>query len=318
MNVALSRIEDVAVGIRAFEFTPLDGQSLPGYEAGAHIDICLPAGIVRQYSLCGRREATGAYLVAVQCDAASRGGSIAMHALSVGDVLRIEAPRNHFPLEVAATESILFAGGIGITPLLAMAEHLAALNASFELHYCVRERSRAAFLDRLDSPALREHSFLHVDAEPGSPALDAALAMGAPAPGKHLYVCGPGGFMTHVLTTAQHAGWDDAHLHREYFSAPAQASDAASPHDAFNVRLAKSGRVIPVSASQTVIEALAAHGVHVETSCEQGVCGTCLTRVLEGEPDHRDVYLTEAERAGNDQFLPCCSRSRTRELVLDL
>jgi vanillate O-demethylase ferredoxin subunit len=315
MNVVVSRIADVAIDIRAFQFTPLDGQSLSGYEPGAHIDICLPSGVVRQYSLCGRREATGVYMVAVQRDATSRGGSI---ALRVGDVLRIEGPRNHFPLEAAATKSILFAGGIGITPLLAMAEHLAAQNASFELHYCVRERSRAAFLDRLDSPTLSERSFLHVDAERGSPTLDAALAMGAPAPGKHLYVCGPGGFMTHVLTTAQQAGWDDAHLHREYFSAPAQASDATSPRDAFNVRLAKSGRVIPVRASQTVIEALAAHGVHVDTSCEQGVCGTCLTRVLEGEPDHRDVYLTEAERAGNDQFLPCCSRSRTPELVLDL
>lgn len=319
MNVVVSRIEDVAKDICAFKFTPLDGQSLPGYEAGAHIDICLPAGVVRQYSLCGRREATGAYTVAVQLDAVSRGGSIAMHALRVGDVLRIEGPRNHFPLEVAATESILFAGGIGITPLLAMAEHLAAMNASFELHYCVRERARAAFLERLASPALRERAFLHIDAEPGSAALDLALAVGEPAPGKHLYVCGPGGFMTHVLTTAQQAGWDDTHLHREYFGAPlAGAPDSASPQEAFDVRLAKTGRVVPVSASQTVVEALAAHGVHVETSCEQGVCGTCLTRVLAGKPDHRDLYLTDAERAENDQFLPCCSRSRTPELVLDL
>ncbi|WP_438393116.1 PDR/VanB family oxidoreductase [Caballeronia sp. DA-9] len=319
MNVVVTRILDVAADIRSFEFEPLGGHPLPGFEPGAHIDVHLPTGMVRQYSLCGPRESSNAYVIAVQREAASRGGSLAMHDLKIGDTLRVEGPRNHFPLEATAARSILFAGGIGITPLLAMAEHLAALSASFELHYCVRERSRAAFLERIASPALRERSFLHIDTEPGSTALDVALAIGEPAPGKHLYVCGPGGFMTHVLTTAQRAGWDDAHLHREYFSAPATpALNSVSPLESFTVRLAKSGRVIPVSASQTVVEALAANGVHVETSCEQGVCGTCLTRVLAGEPDHRDLYLTDVERAGNSQFLPCCSRSRTPELLLDL
>ncbi|SAL45610.1 ferredoxin [Caballeronia cordobensis] len=319
MNVVVARIADIAAGIRAFELASLDGTPLPAYEPGAHIDVHLPTGAIRQYSLCGDRDSAGAYVIAVQQEAASRGGSIAMHALKAGDLLRVEGPRNHFPLDAAAAHSILFAGGIGITPLLAMAEHLAAAGASFELHYCVRDRSRAAFIERLDAPALQGRAFFHVDAKEGGPALDVSCALGAPEPGKHLYVCGPGGFMTHVLTTAQRAGWDDAHLHREYFSAPpAGASDSASPREAFSVRLANSGRVIPVGASQTVVEALAAHGVHIETSCEQGVCGTCLTRVIAGEPDHRDLYLTDAERAENDQFLPCCSRSCTPELVLDL
>ncbi|MGE8158776.1 PDR/VanB family oxidoreductase [Paraburkholderia sp. NPDC080076] len=317
MNVVVARVADIATDIRSFELAPLDGGPLPEYAPGAHIDVHLPNGLVRQYSLCGRREDSGAYLIAVQRGSASRGGSHAMHALRAGDALRIEGPRNHFPLDVTATHSILFAGGIGITPLLAMAEALAARHASLDLHYCVRERSRAAFLERLDALALRAHVTLHVDSEPGKPALNVSRVSGEPAPGRHLYVCGPAGFMTHVISIAQQAGWDDALVHREYFNAPV-AGKSAEADEAFVVRLVKSGRAIPVAASQTVVEALAAQGVRIDTSCEQGVCGTCLTRVLAGQPDHRDLFLTDAERTRNDQFLPCCSRSRTPELVLDL
>lgn len=315
MKVGIARIEETAAGIRVFELAPLDGKPLPPYTAGAHISVHLPAGLVRQYSLCGRPEQYDAYVIAVQHADGSRGGSRAMHALRVGDSLHVEGPRNDFPLARDARHSVLLAGGIGITPLLCMAERLARAGGSFELHYCVRERERAAFLDRLAEPLLKGRCTLYVDDAPADARLDFERVMRRYRPGWHLYVCGPAGFMEHALSTAKQAGWPDRELHREYFGAP--VADTASDR-AFSVRLARSGRVVQVGAAQTVVQALAAQGVQIATSCEQGVCGTCLTRVLGGQPEHRDLYLTDAERACNDQFLPCCSRSRSDELLLDL
>jgi vanillate O-demethylase ferredoxin subunit len=200
-----------------------------------------------------------------------------------------------------------------------MAERLAQTQASFELHYCVRNRERAAFLDRLDAPHLNGRRTLYTDDAPADARIDVARIVRDPLPGSHLYVCGPSGFMDHAFDTAKQAGWTDRHLHREYFSAPAiDTRDNAPTARAFSVRLARSGKLVSVSERETVVQALAAHGVCIETSCEQGVCGTCLTRVLAGDPEHRDLYLTDDERARNDQFLPCCSRSHTDELVLDL
>ena len=319
MKTGIRRIEEVAQGIRMFELAPLDGTRLPEYTPGAHIDVHLPTGLVRQYSLCGGPQQRDAYVIAVQHNAASRGGSRAMHALQVGDTLSIDGPRNHFPLANDARHSVLLAGGIGITPLLSMAERLARTQASFELHYCVRNRERAAFLDRLDAPHLNGRCTLYTDDAPADARIDVARIVRDPLPGSHLYVCGPSGFMDHAFDTAKQAGWTDRHLHREYFSAPAiDTRDNAPTARAFSVRLARSGKLVSVSERETVVQALAAHGVCIETSCEQGVCGTCLTRVLAGDPEHRDLYLTDDERARNDQFLPCCSRSHTDELVLDL
>ncbi|AMV48698.1 PDR/VanB family oxidoreductase [Paraburkholderia caribensis] len=319
MKTGIRRIEEVAQGIRMFELAPLDGTRLPEYTPGAHIDVHLPTGLVRQYSLCGGPQQRDAYVIAVQHNVASRGGSRAMHALQVGDTLSIDGPRNHFPLANDARYSVLLAGGIGITPLLSMAERLARTQASFELHYCVRNRERAAFLDRLDAPHLNGRCTLYTDDAPADARIDVARIVRDPLPGSHLYVCGPSGFMDHAFDTAKQAGWTDRHLHREYFSAPAiDTRDNAPTARAFSVRLARSGKLVSVSERETVVQALAAHGVCIETSCEQGVCGTCLTRVLAGDPEHRDLYLTDDERARNDQFLPCCSRSHTDELVLDL
>lgn len=319
MKTGIRKIEEAAAGIRVFELVSIDGTPLPEFTAGAHIDVHLPAGIVRQYSLCTHPQQNDAYVIAVQNAADSRGGSRAMHALRVGDTLRIGGPRNHFPLAHDARHSVLLAGGIGITPLLCMAERLAHGQASFELHYCVRDRARAAFLDRLAAPPLKGRCTLYTDDTPADDRIDFAHVVRAPSPGSHLYVCGPAGFMEHALAAAKRAGWQESHLHREYFSAPtAEAGDNPATQHAFSVRLARSGTVVRVAEQQTVVQALAAHGVHIETSCEQGVCGTCLTRVLAGEPDHRDLYLTDDERARNDQFQPCCSRSQSGELVLDM
>jgi vanillate monooxygenase ferredoxin subunit len=319
MKVGITRIDEAAADIRVFELASLDGSALPRYTAGAHIDVHLSAGVVRQYSLCGRLQQDDVYVIAVQHAAASRGGSRAMHALNVGDTLRIEGPRNHFPLADRASHSVLLAGGIGITPLLGMAEHLAQTGAPFELHYCVRDRSRAVFLERLNAPPLAGRCTLYTDDAPPDARVDIARIVRDAPHESHLYVCGPTGFMDHALAVGRGDGWNEQRLHREYFGASAvNPRDDRAKDRAFDVRLARSGRVVRVEPEQTVVQALAAQGVHVETSCEQGVCGTCLTRVLAGDPDHRDLYLTDGERTCNDRFLPCCSRACSDELLLDL
>ena len=196
-----------------------------------------------------------------------------------------------------------------------MAERLAIAGASFEMHYATRARERTAFYHRISGSAFAPKVQFHFDDGPEEQKLQLGELLKTPAAGVHLYVCGPKGFMDAVLGTARANGWPEGQIHYEYFSAgPVKSLDDGS----FEVRLASSGQTVLVPRDQTVTQALAAAGVEVLTSCEQGVCGTCITRVLEGEPDHRDLYFTPEEQAKNDQFTPCCSRSKTPLLVLDL
>lgn len=303
-----------ADGICSYELVPVDGAPLPPFAPGAHIDVHLGDGLVRQYSLCNAPQETHRYLIGVLRETVSRGGSHAMHDLvEAGSVLTIGTPRNHFPL-VTAPHTLLLAGGIGITPILAMAEALAAQGASFAMHYCARSPKRAAFRERIAASGFARHAHFHYDSGDAAQRLDLAAVLAAP-PGSHLYVCGPSGFIDHVLGAARAQGWPDACLHVEYFGAAAIDASGDQP---FDVKLVSSGQVFTVPAGRTVLQVLAQQGVAVPYSCEEGVCGTCLTRVLEGVPEHRDLYLTDEERAANDQFTPCCSRSRSALLVLDL
>jgi vanillate O-demethylase ferredoxin subunit len=304
-----------AQDICSFELVDPDGRPLPRFTAGAHVDVHLPDGLVRQYSLCNNPAETHRYLIAVLRESNSRGGSAGMHALAEGALLTISEPRNHFPLADAATHHLLLAGGIGVTPILSMAEQLVRSDVSFDLHYCTRSRSRAAFVDRIEGSAFASLAALHFDDGEASQKLNLATPLQQSAPGTHLYVCGPSGFMDWVLATARAAGWADERLHREYFNA---APVDASADRAFEVRIASTGQVIAVAADQSVVEALADHGIEIPVSCEQGVCGTCLTRIREGTPLHRDMFLTPAEQARGDQFTPCCSRATSARLVLDL
>ncbi|MCP3726107.1 PDR/VanB family oxidoreductase [Paraburkholderia sp. CNPSo 3272] len=316
MKVTLLRKISVATDICVFELASADGSPLPAFAAGAHIDVHVD-GFVRQYSLCNRPSDKGVYRIGVLRDPVSRGGSVAMHALDAGTSLEISSPKNHFPLDEQATHTILLAGGIGITPLIAMAEQLREQGRPFELHYCTRDPQRAAFRERLAEAGLAERTHFYFDSEGADARIDLARVLRAPQDGKHAYVCGPAGFIDAVLAAAAGAGWPAQNVHREYFGA-AQPGANADANGAFQVTLASCQRVIDVPAGMTIVEALRAGGVEVPVSCEQGVCGTCITRVLSGEPDHRDLYLTDEERAANDQLLPCCSRSRSPMLVLDL
>lgn len=303
--------------ICTFELVAQDGGPLPAFSAGSHIDVQIPGtDITRQYSLCNDSTESHRYLIGVLRDPASRGGSVAMHdALVEGQTLHISAPKNHFALAHEAPRSLLLAGGIGVTPILCMAERLAISGATFEMHYCTRSRERTAFYERIARSSFAEQVRFHFDDGDAAQKLDIAKLLSSPSAGVHLYVCGPKGFMDAVLSQARLQGWSEAQLHYEFFSAEVlKSADDAS----FAVKLASSGRVIPVLADQTVTAALSAAGVLVPTSCEQGVCGTCLTRVIEGIPDHKDMYLTPDEQAANDVFMPCCSRSQTPLLVLDL
>jgi vanillate O-demethylase ferredoxin subunit len=315
LAVKVLRRTQEAVGIVSLELARPDGASLPAFSAGSHIDVQVPGGPVRQYSLCNDATENHRYRIAVLRDAASRGGSVGMHdAVREGDTLQISEPRNHFPL-VHAKRTLLFAGGIGVTPLLCMAQRLAAIGADFTLHYSARSRDRVAFHDEIMASPFAQRVQFHLDDGGPGQILNVPAALGAPDADTHIYICGPGGYINHVVQNAQGMGWPQAQIHLEYFSATPQDH---STDGAFDVKLASSGKTVRVAAGQSVVQALQAQGIEILTSCEQGVCGTCITRVLEGECDHRDLYFTDEEKAKNDQFTPCCSRAKSAVLVLDL
>jgi vanillate O-demethylase ferredoxin subunit len=196
-----------------------------------------------------------------------------------------------------------------------MAERLSNIGAAFEMHYCSRSLERTAFVERIRKSAYADRASLHLDDGPAEQRLDLVRLLNNPHSGTHLYVCGPTGFMDHVIDTAAKQGWANDRVHREYFAGAVQNTEG---NVEFDVKLASTGKVYRVGREQTVTEALTVHGVDIPTACGQGVCGTCLTRVVEGDPEHRDLYLTEEERGKNDQFMPCCSRATSPMLVLDL
>jgi ferredoxin-NADP reductase len=301
-------------GVVVIDLIPVGDATLPAFEAGAHVDIHVAPGLVRQYSLCGDPAETATYRLGVLRDPASRGGSTGVHdTLLEGAEVHISAPRNLFPLADDAKRSILLGGGIGVTPMIAMAYALHRQGAAFELHYCGRSRSHSAFLDELASAAFADRVFTHFDDEPAEQKLDMDAVLGQAEAGVHVYTCGPAGFMDWVIGEAVRRGYAEDHIHREYFQVEVDNSGAG-----FEVVAARSGKTVQVGEGQTILEALGTLGIKIDVSCEQGVCGTCVCDVLEGEPDHRDVYFTDEEKEANDQILVCCSRAKSKKLVLDI
>ncbi|MFK0159946.1 PDR/VanB family oxidoreductase [Streptomyces sp. NPDC090493] len=300
--------------IAVIDLAPGEGAEFPAYTAGAHVDVLTASGLVRQYSLCGPPE-TGRYRLAVLNEPQSRGGSREMHALRVSDRLRISAPRNRFPL-VTAQRHLLFAGGIGITPILAMLRQLEYEGGDFTLHYCARSRDRAAFVTELQG---NPRVALHFDDEEPGQRLDVARDLGDPRPDTAVYVCGPGGFMDHVLGEAEALGWPPQSLHKERFAKqdPAGAPDTAGSDGGFTVRLASTGAEYAVPEGRGVLDVLLENGIDTPYSCQLGICGECVVKVLAGDPDHRDDVLTDGERA-EGMFAICTSRATTPVLELDL
>lgn len=287
-----------------------DGEALPAWQPGAHVDVHLPCGLIRQYSLTGACEDEG-YLICVGRESASRGGSRYVHeTLRPGQKLMISAPRNLFPLR-QAERVLLLAAGIGITPLYAMALQLKAAGTPFTLHYYVRNRESAAFARELSQCG---ECIIHTD----SPRTGLAEHLTAAEAGLHAWVCGPAGFMEKVHEVATAKGWDDDHLHSEAFQ-PAVPAAGGESGEIFTVKLASTGERWPVPADKTIAQVLQEHGVEVPLSCEMGICGACLTPVIDGVVDHRDSVQSEAEKSATAQQVAlCCSRSHSGELVIGL
>lgn len=315
-DACVAAVSDATDEIRCFELQRADGGPLPNFKPGAHIDLHLGPGLIRQYSLCNGPDQTDRYVIAVKKEAQSRGGSAALHQkIKVGDVLPVTGPRNHFPLADEAKEHLLLAGGIGVTPLLSMARHLKAAGKPFRLKYFTRSQAHTAFHQELGAKDWANEVDFQYAVEPDRLRTYLRTVLSHPPEGGHVYVCGPRPFMDLVIEIASQS-YPKGAVHCEYFSADPNAQ--AGPKTGFTVRCARSEKDLEVAQGETIVNVLSRNSVHVEVMCEQGVCGTCLTGVLQGRPDHRDSYLTDEERAANDKIMVCCSRSLDPLLVLDL
>lgn len=324
LRVHVRAIRPQCIDINAYEVVSVAGESLPQFEAGSHVDVHLPGGTagVRQYSLCGDPQDRSHYVFAVQREAAGRGGSKAIHEnLQVGSELTISLPRNKFPLRQEARRHLLLAGGIGITPMMSMLCELQRTNADFMLHYCTRSPDRTAFMPLLRPLVAGGRAAIHWDGGDPSKGLDVAATLRDWEDDTHLYYCGPPGFMRAVAAACAH--WPSGTTHREYFTPSANDPGIASDDNtvgplgtAFTIKIASTGQTLDVPGDKTILNVLREQGITVETQCELGVCGTCRTRFLEGDVEHRDFVLEAHEQEG--ELTVCCSRSKTPLLVLDL
>lgn len=312
--LVVQAVTPVARDIVQLTLAAADGRPLPRWSAGAHIDIsCGDTGLSRQYSLCGDPADALHWQVAVLREPASRGGSAWVHAqVKPGDTLHVRGPRSHFRLDESARRVVLVAGGIGITPIAAMARRAKALGMDYQLHYCGRSRAGMAYLDALQAlhgPRLQ----LHIGDEGGR--LDVQALLATPQPAVQVYACGP----QRLLDALQQAcaAWPEDTLRVEHFSSTLGVLDPAKEHG-FEVTLEDSGLVIPVRPDQTLLQALRAANVDVQSDCEEGLCGSCEVQVLAGRVDHRDVVLTRAERDANTRMMACCSRACGERLTLAL
>jgi ferredoxin-NADP reductase len=310
IDMRVTAIHYAARDTNLYEFTPVDGRQLPPYEPGAHIDLHLPNGLVRQYSLIKAEPDALSYAVGIKRDPASRGGSRCVHDdLRVGKTLKISPPRNHFPLVENASHVVLLAGGIGITPIWCMVQRLEKLGRSWTLYYACRSRADMAFLQALEAMAPAQ---FHFDDESAGKFLDVKAIVAAAPKDAHLYCCGP----TPMLKAfeAATADWPHAQIHVEYFTPKHEADKKGG----FVVELARSGQEFVIPEGKSILQVLLDAGMDVDYSCELGICGACEQRVISGTPEHRDAILTEEEQASNTKVMICCAGCKSDRLVLDL
>ena len=301
--------------IVAIEFEACSGDDLPPFTAGAHIDLLLPSGLIRQYSLCSDPQDRKTYRIAVLLEPESRGGSREVHTLAVGQELAISAPRNHFPLAEVQDSAILIAGGIGVTPIMVMAQTLQQRGVPFAFHYLTRSRAMTSFRKELQSSDFSASLHLRHDDEDGlASTAELQTRIGPPEAGRHLYICGPRPLITACESVAKDLGWQDDAIHVEHF----KASHDPIVGNPVTLHLAQRGLTVEVPGDRTLANALADAGVDVPVACEQGICGTCVVKVLSGTPDHRDSFLSQEEHERGDCMALCCSRALTQALTLDL
>lgn len=308
-DTIITNISEEADGVRSLELIPAEGDRMPRWQPGAHIDLLLSPELERQYSLCGDPD-DDRWQIAVLREPQSRGGSEWVHdQLTVGDRLRVRGPRNNFQL-VEENEYLFIAGGIGITPLLPMIARCENNGAPWRLIYGGRAEPSMAFAEVLakhgDKVTLWPQDRFGI--------IDLEMLLGVPRENVAVYCCGPGVLLDAVEEKCQ--AWPTGSLHIERFRPKAGAM--AGKNTAFEVELDESGLVVQVGEDESIVEALETSGIHVPTSCREGTCGTCETVVLDGTPDHRDSYLTEEEKESNEVMTLCCSRAKCGRLVLDL
>jgi vanillate O-demethylase ferredoxin subunit len=319
LRVRVASILREAEDILSYELVSENGGALPSFEAGAHLQVHVPGpgDYVRAYSLCNNPEETHRYVIAVHRDDTGRGGSRAMHArVKVGDVLEVGAPNNHFPL-LFARSYVLVAGGIGVTPMLAMVRRLERTGANYTLHYCSRTPERTAFRELLSTAPFADRVRFYFDGGDPAKGLDVKALLATRAPGARLYCCGPSGLMKAVRDAATAHRWPREEVHFESFTAEGTGVATGLEDSHFEVSIRSTGQVLQVPAGQSVLHVLRRNGMRVATGCEAGSCGTCLTRVCDGQPEHRDTFFQQ-EPAGDKRMLVCVSRARSKRLVLDL
>ena len=312
MNLKVARAATIARDIRLLELRDPGGAELPAFTAGAHVGVTAPNGRRRQYSLCNDPAQRAFYEIAVKRDAAGHGGSVSMaDEVRVGDSLQVELPRNAFALANGAQSFLFIAGGIGITPIMSMVRQLAReATRRFRLYYCTRSPEDTAFRDELSAAPFRENVVIHHDGGDPARALDLWPLLEKPTR-THVYCCGPRPLLEAVRDMSGH--WPASAVHFESF---VDAAAAERPEDRpFTVVLARSGARIEVPPGRSILEAMRASGHDAPSSCESGTCGTCRTVLMSGEPDHRDMVLTQEERAS--RIMICVSRARSAEIAID-
>jgi ferredoxin-NADP reductase len=314
ITVRVIAIRQEAEGVKSFELSHVDQQALPPFTAGSHVDVFLLNGMVRQYSLVNPPHETHRYVIAVNLDSAGRGGACFMHQkVRAGDLLTISVPRNNFALDEEARSSVLIAGGIGITPLWCMIQRLELCGKSWKLYYCARSRARAAFLQKINLPKMHGSVVLNFDDEPAASLIDFSKVFQAEPEGTHFYCCGPAAMLDKFESEgSRHPAMV---MHSERFSAKKSVSIASSE---FLVELALSGRSYLIPADKSILDVLLDAGEPLLFSCKEGVCGSCETTVLDGEPDHRDSVLSDVEKSQNKSMMLCVSRCKSSILKLNL
>jgi len=317
LNALVHTMRYEADGIVSVEFRPASPEvDFPAFEAGSHIDLHLPNGLVRSYSLCNPSTDRQRYVVGVLNDRKSRGGSRYVHQqLRVGMTLAISQPRNNFKLEEGAAHSVLVAGGIGVTPIWCMLQRLAAIGKPAELIYCARSRKESAFGEAIAALAAEKGIALtwHFDEEKGGPP-DLAGLLGGKGADSHYYCCGPTPMLDNFEKTCAQLGLANAHIER--FAAV--HVEAPSATQSYLVECARSGKTVEVPPGKSILDSLIDAGLNPDHSCKEGVCGACETKVLDGEVDHHDGILTKLERASNKTMMICVSGCKRGPLVLDI
>ena len=311
MPLRVTRNDSIADGIHILEFRDPSGKQLPEFSAGAHIAIWVPNGLLRKYSLCNDPAERDRYQIAVKREDNGRGGSCSLiDEVKAGDELTVTAPVNDFGLPSRAQDFLFIAGGIGVTPIMAMIRQVMTEGKRFRLFYCSRSPETTAFREELSAPQFKDTVTIHYDRGDASRSLDLRLILAERRNREHLYCCGPRPLMEAVRTMTDH--WSPTAVHFEAFS---EAETHKAGDKPFKVRLARSGAVLDISTTKTILEALREHGLEVPSSCETGTCGTCRTKLLGGEADHRDLVLADHER--KDNIMICVSRARGDEITID-